>query len=131
MSRHLESYGGEVFVPAGIDPDIPAPARMYDWFLDGRYNYAADREACARVEKIFPDVKIGSWENRRFLQRVVRFLLGAGIRQFIDIGAGLPTEGNIHETAQQEARNTRVVYVDNDPIVVAHAGELLTTVDPV
>src|SRR5262249_10304750 len=100
MSRRYGSSGGDVFVPMGVDPDIPTPARMYDWFLGGIYNYAADREAGARVEQSVPDVKVSAWENRRFLQRAVRFLAGEGIRQFIDIGAGLPTQGNVHEIAR-------------------------------
>ena len=131
MSRQRESHDGDGFVPAGIDPTIPTPARIYDWHLGGTYNYAADREAGARVEKAVPDVKVGAWENRRFLQRVVRFLVGAGIRQFIDIGAGLPTQGNVHEVAREEAPDARVVYVDNDPIVLAHATALLNANDTV
>jgi SAM-dependent methyltransferase len=131
MSRQRESRGGDVVVPAGIDPTIPTPARVYDWFLGGTYNYAADREAGARVEQALPYVKVSAWENRRFLQRVVRFLVGEGIRQFIDIGAGLPTQGSVHEIAREEAPDVRVVYVDNDPIVLAHATALLNANDTV
>jgi hypothetical protein len=131
MSRQRESRDGDVVVPAGIDPTIPTPARVYDWILGGTYNYAADREAGARVEQAFPDIRVGAWENRRFLQRAVRFLVGEGIRQFIDIGTGLPTQGNVHEVAREEAPDARVVYVDNDPIVLAHATALLTAGDTI
>jgi hypothetical protein len=132
MSQQHRSGAGEgLSGPAVIDPTMPAPARVYDWFLGGRSNYAADREAGARVELAFPDVKVGAWENRRFLQRVVRFLVGEGIRQFIDIGPGLPTQGGVHEIAQAMAPESRVTYVDNDPIVVAHARAQLSANDTI
>jgi O-methyltransferase involved in polyketide biosynthesis len=130
--QHESPYGEEVWVPASrIDETKPAPARIYDWLLGGKNNYAADREAGARIEETMPYIKDTAWENRRFLQRAVRFLVGEGIRQFIDIGAGLPTQGQVHEIVQHEVSDARVVYVDNDPIVLTHAGLLLTAGDPV
>jgi hypothetical protein len=100
---------------------------MYDYYLDGKDNFAIDREAVERVEKAMPDVRQVALENRAFLRRAVRFMAGTGVRQFIDIGAGLPTAGNTHEVAQRAAPDSRVVYVDNDPMVLAHGRALLAT----
>jgi hypothetical protein len=113
--------------PSGIDISRPSVARMYDYYLGGKDNFAVDRAAVERVEAAMPDVRQVARENRAFLRRAVRFMVGAGIRQFIDIGAGLPTAGNTHEVAQQAASGSRVVYVDNDPIVLAHGRALLAT----
>jgi hypothetical protein len=110
-----------------IDASRPSVARMYDYYLDGKDNFAVDRDAVARVEMVMPDVRQVARENRAFLRRAVRFMAAAGVRQFIDIGAGLPTVGNTHEIAQQAAPGSRVVYVDNDPIVLAHGRALLAT----
>lgn len=115
------------FPASEIDTSKPHPARMYDAYLGGRDNYAADREAVRQILHAFPEVRAIAQANRAFMQRAVRFLAGeAGIRQFIDIGTGIPSAGNVHEVAGQVARETRVVYVDNDPIVHAHANALLT-----
>jgi hypothetical protein len=100
---------------------------MYDCYLGGKDNYAADRAAVRRILRDFPEVRAMARANRAFMQRAVRFLAGeAGIRQFIDIGTGIPSAGNVHEVAGEAARGTRVVYVDNDPIVHVHANALLT-----
>jgi hypothetical protein len=100
---------------------------MYDAYLGGKDNYAADREAVEQVLRVAPELRDTARANRAFLQRAVRFLVGeAGIRQIIDIGTGIPSEGNVHEVAGQVAPGTRVVYVDNDPIVHVHASALLT-----
>jgi hypothetical protein len=100
---------------------------MYDAYLGGRDNYPADREAVREVLRLYPEVRPMALANRAFLQRAVRFLAGeAGVRQFLDIGTGIPSPGNVHEVARQAAPDARVVYVDNDPIVHVHASALLT-----
>ncbi|HLX50824.1 MAG TPA: SAM-dependent methyltransferase, partial [Streptosporangiaceae bacterium] len=102
-------------------------ARVYNYWLGGKDNYAADRRAAERVLEAKPDMVHGVRSNRAFLTRVVRFLAQeAGIRQFLDIGTGIPSANNTHEVAQAIAPQARVVYVDNDPIVLAHARALLT-----
>jgi len=116
--------------PAGIDVRRPHPARIYDYFLGGKDNFAADRETAGQVLQNWPTVRTAARENRAFLSRAVRYLAAeAGLRQFLDIGSGLPTASNVHEVAQAIAPECRVVYVDNDPIVLAHARALLTS-DP-
>ncbi|TDC90952.1 SAM-dependent methyltransferase [Actinomadura sp. 7K507] len=100
---------------------------MYDFYLGGKDNFAADREAAAKVLEIFPDVAPGARANRRFLGRAVRFAAGLGIRQYVDIGTGIPAAGNTHEAAQSVAPESRIVYVDNDPIVLTHARALLSS----
>ncbi|WP_258081168.1 SAM-dependent methyltransferase [Nocardia nova] len=110
------------------DATQPAAARMYDYYLGGKDNYAVDREAAAEVEKHYPSVSIMARTNRDFMHRSVRWLTAeAGIDQFLDIGTGIPTEPNLHQIAQEIIPDTRVVYVDNDPIVLAHARALLTS----
>jgi SAM-dependent methyltransferase len=107
-------------------PDIPSPARIYDYLLGGKDNYPADRKAAEDLLVAVPDVRRFAQQNRSFLRRAVRYLAAeAGIRQFIDIGTGLPTQGNVHEIAQRAAPGARVVCVDNDPIVLAHGRALL------
>jgi trans-aconitate methyltransferase len=108
-----------------FDPSVPNVARMYDYYLGGKDNYAADREAAEQALSVAPELRVGAREIRRFIHRVVRYLVDAGIRQFIDIGCGLPTQGNVHEIAHAAAPDARVVYVDNDPVVVSHARALL------
>ena len=108
--------------------DLPHPARIYDYLLGGKDNFAADRAAAEEALRANPDGRISCQENRAFLQRAVHYLAAeAGIRQFLDIGAGLPTSRNVHEVAQAVAPDARIVYVDNDPIVLAHARALLTS----
>ena len=107
-------------------PDIPSPARIYDYLLGGKDNYPADREAAEEVLAVAPDARTSAVENRAFMRRAVRYLAAeAGIRQFIDIGSGLPTQGNLHEIAQVYAPESRVVYADNDPVVLAHDRSML------
>jgi hypothetical protein len=115
------------FSPVEIDTSRPHPARLYDYYLGGKDNYAADREAGDQVLAAVPEVRDMARQNRAFLQRAVRFLVGeAGIRQILDIGTGIPTAGNVHEIAGPIAPGTRVVYVDNDTIVHVHSNALLT-----
>ena len=115
-------------VPAEIDTSVASPARIYDYWLGGKDNFPADQEAAEQVIAAFPGIRPGVRANRAFLGRAVRYLAGeAGIRQFLDIGTGLPTENNTHEVAQAVAPESRIVYVDNDPIVLVHARALLTS----
>ncbi|WP_227981832.1 SAM-dependent methyltransferase [Nocardia spumae] len=112
--------------PPGIDITTPHPARRYDYWLGGKDNFEADRASAEAVAEAFPSVQIAALENRAFLHRAVGYLATqAGIRQFLDLGAGLPTAGNVHEIAQAAAPESRIVYVDNDPIVALHAQSLL------
>jgi S-adenosyl methyltransferase len=111
--------------PVDLREDRPTPARMYDYFLGGKDNYAVDRAAADRVREAVPNTREIVWENRFFLQRAVRYLAAAGIDQFIDLGAGLLAQGNVHEIARQVSPGARVVYVDNDPIVLAYGRGLL------
>ncbi|WP_346114922.1 SAM-dependent methyltransferase [Nonomuraea maheshkhaliensis] len=108
-----------------FDPTVPSMARIYDYCLGGKDNFAADREAADRILQVLPNVRQIARENREFLGRAVRFLAEAGIRQFLDIGTGLPTQQNVHEVALGIAPDARTVYVDNDPIVLVHARALL------
>ena len=111
-----------------INTSVPHPARIYDYFIGGHNHFPADRETAAEVLRRSPSARIAARENRAFLGRAVRYLTAeAGIRQFLDIGAGLPTTSNVHEVAQEIAPAARVVYVDNDPLVLAHARTLLTS----
>ncbi|MFF5205673.1 SAM-dependent methyltransferase [Streptosporangium sp. NPDC000396] len=108
-----------------FDTTIPNAGRIADYFLGGKDNFAADREAAQVALALAPELPAMSREGRRFLGRAVRFLAGAGIRQFVDIGCGLPTQGNVHEIVRAVAPDARVVHVDNDPMVVVHAQALL------
>jgi hypothetical protein len=109
-----------------INTGVPNPARIYDYFLGGKDNFPADREVAEQVVAIAPVARDIVEDNRAFLRRAVRLLAGeAGIRQFIDLGSGLPTRGNVHEIAQAVAPDARVVYVDNDAMVVTHSRALL------
>jgi hypothetical protein len=112
----------------GFDTTVPHPARRYNYWLGGKDNFAADRASGDELEAMFPKVRLGALANRALLQRATRFLAGeAGVRQFLDIGTGLPTADNTHEVAQSVAPQSRVVYVDNDPLVMVHARALLTS----
>jgi hypothetical protein len=111
-----------------IDTAKAHSARMYDYFLGGKDHFAVDREIAQQAMASWPAVRTAVRENRAFLGRAVRYLVAeAGIRQFLDIGTGLPSANNVHEVAQDVAPSCRVVYVDNDPIVLAHARALLTS----
>jgi hypothetical protein len=111
-----------------LDASRPHMARIYDYFLGGKNHFAADRETADKILQANPAIRITARENRAFLGRAVRYLAAeAGIRQFLDIGTGLPTTGNVHEVAQEAAPTSHVVYVDNDPLVLTHARALLNS----
>ena len=111
-----------------FDTSVPHIARVYDYWLGGKDNFAADRELGERTLQAYPNLAFSVRANRAFLARAVRFLAAeAGIRQFLDIGTGIPTASNTHEVAQRIAPDSRIVYVDNDPIVLSHAQALLTS----
>jgi hypothetical protein len=115
-------------LPPEIDTSRPHAARIYDYFLGGKNHFAADRDVAEKSLASIPSGRVGAREQRAFLGRAVRYLAGeAGIRQFLDIGTGLPTADNVHEVAQAIVPFARVVYVDNDPLVLAHARALLTS----
>ncbi|XRQ09918.1 SAM-dependent methyltransferase [Actinomadura welshii] len=111
--------------PPGVDITVPSAARMYDYYLGGTENYEVDRKAAEAIRAKMPELEDAAWANRGFLQRSVRWLAEQGVRQFLDIGAGLPTMNNTHDAAQAVAPDAKVVYVDNDPIVQIHADALL------
>ncbi len=111
-----------------IDSKVPHSARIWNYWLGGKDNYAVDRQVGEHVAKLFPNIVDEARISRSFLRRVVRYLAGeAGIRQFLDVGTGLPTVDNTHQIAQQTVPECRIVYVDNDPLVLAHARALLTS----
>jgi hypothetical protein len=113
------------WAPADLDMDEPNAARMYDYYLGGSHNFRADRALANQAIEAFPDMARAAQANRAFLRRAVRFLVGAGVRQFLDIGSGIPTVGNVHQVAQAGAADARVVYVDTDPVAVSHSEALL------
>jgi hypothetical protein len=114
--------------PFEIDTSVAHPARRYNYWLGGKDNFEADRASGDAVAAAFPAIKTTAIENRNFLRRVVTFLVNeAGVRQFLDVGTGIPTADNTHDVAQSLAPESRVVYVDNDPIVLAHARRLLSS----
>jgi len=113
-----------------IHTDRPSPARIYDYWLGGRNNYEVDREVAETILALAPSTRISIRENRNFLLRVVRLLAEQGVEQFLDLGCGLPFAPNVHEVAQSVNPNARVVYVDSDPIVLAHAHALMESGDP-
>ncbi|MEU6403433.1 SAM-dependent methyltransferase [Streptomyces sp. NPDC046985] len=108
-----------------LDIHVPHSARMYDYYLGGTTNFPADREAAGRAMAVFPYARTAARANRGFMRRSVRYLAESGIRQFLDIGTGIPTSPNLHEIAQRVTPQARVVYADNDPIVLIHAEALL------
>jgi hypothetical protein len=112
----------------GFDASVPNVARMYNVLLGGKDNFYADRAAVNKIFKIEPGSAVAARQNRDFLRRTVRFLTSEiGIRQFLDIGSGLPSADNVHEVAQSLAPESRIVYVDNDPVVLTHARALLVS----
>ncbi|MFC9326821.1 SAM-dependent methyltransferase [Kitasatospora sp. NPDC057015] len=111
--------------PADLRPEIPHPARMYDYYLGGKDNFPADREAAEKVLALSPLVRISALANRAFLGRAVRHLAEQGVRDFVDVGTGIPTAGNTHQIAQEVHPDARVAYLDNDPIVLVHGRALL------
>ncbi len=113
---------------ARLDTGVPHIARVYDYVLAGKDNFAADRAAAEEFLKIMPDIALAVRGSRAFLRRVVEFLVAeGGVRQFLDIGTGLPSANNTHEVAQRAVPKSRILYVDNDPLVLAHARALLTS----
>ncbi|MDX2937417.1 SAM-dependent methyltransferase [Streptomyces ipomoeae] len=123
-----DSFGPETDAIAKIDTTVPHSARIWNYWLGGKDNYPVDQEAGDAFRAVFPGITDLARDSRAFLGRAVRFLAGeAGIRQFLDIGTGLPTADNTHEIAQRVAPEARVVYVDNDPLVLTHARALLTS----
>jgi len=120
--------GGPGLPPPEFNTGVAHPARVYDYWLGGKDNYAADRALGDALTAVVPSTPAGARANRAFLGRAVRYLVReAGVRQFLDIGTGIPTAGNVHEVAQSAAPESRVFYVDNDPIVLAHARALMTS----
>ncbi|HEX3649803.1 MAG TPA: SAM-dependent methyltransferase [Pseudonocardiaceae bacterium] len=113
------------WVPEGVEVTVPNAARMYDYTLGGYHNFAVDREYIERAMRAMPGIVAVAHANRAFVGRAVRWLVDAGIRQFLDVGSGIPTLGNVHEVAQQAAADSRVIYVDIDPVAVAHSEALL------
>jgi hypothetical protein len=113
------------WVPEGVDVEKPTAARIYDYLLGGFHNFAADREVARAAIAAVPDVAVQAQANRAFLHRAVRYLVEVGIRQFLDLGSGIPTLGNVHEIAQEASPDARVVYVDIDPVAVAHSRHIL------
>jgi trans-aconitate methyltransferase len=115
----------ENWAPPEVDVERANVARVYDALLGGTHNFAADRDVASALTAIEPSARDAARANRAFLGRAVRFLTGAGIRQFLDIGSGVPTSGNVHEIAQAAAPDSRVVYVDTDPVAIAHSRSIL------
>jgi hypothetical protein len=111
--------------PGGMDTARPAPARIYDYMLHGEHYYEADRRAAEQLLSVVPEIRDCAWSNRGFHQRAAKWIAEQGVRQFIDIGSGLPTVGNTHEVVRQVIPDARVVYVDNDPMVELHSRSLL------
>jgi hypothetical protein len=113
------------WAPEGVDLDRPSAARVYDYFLGGAHNFAVDRELAEQIARMTPNIGDTMRANRSFLRRAVRFLVGEGITQFLDIGSGISTVGNVHEVAQQADPRSVVVYVDVDPIAASHSSAIL------
>jgi len=113
------------WAPPGVDIESPSAARIYDYHLGGVHNFPVDRQVADQIARMAPELPRIMRANRAFLDRAVRFLVAAGIRQFLDLGSGIPTVDNVHEIAQRMAPDARVAYVDNDPVAVAHSRALL------
>lgn len=116
------------WMPGEFDVDTPTAARIYDYALGGAHNFAADRAAADALTAILPEAPLVARSNRGFLQRAVRYCCEQGIRQFLDLGSGIPTVGNVHEIAQQFNPECRVVYVDNEAVAVRHTQNILAGV---
>src|SRR5499425_790264 len=112
-------------VPPGVDPSQPTPARVYDYLLGGVNNFAADRDTAELMTSMAPELVDAAFANRGFHQRAAKWIAEQGVRQFIDLGSGLPTVGNTHEVVRKVHPDARVVYVDNDPMVQLHGSRLL------
>jgi hypothetical protein len=121
-----QAYLDQLPGAGAFNPTVPHPARRYNYWLDGKDNFDADRRSADEIERLVPGMRAGVRANRDLLRRVVTHLAGAaGVRQFLDIGTGLPTADNTHEIAQRVAPDARIVYVDNDPLILAHARALM------
>ena len=127
MSGNLGSASAGNGGPQYVDTSVARPAGVYNYWLGGTANYPADRAAAQQAMTAYPDLALSARANRAFLARTVRWLAGQGVRQFLDIGTGIPVRNNTHELAQAIAPDCRVVYADHDPIVAAHARSLLTS----
>ncbi|ASU84764.1 SAM-dependent methyltransferase [Nocardiopsis gilva YIM 90087] len=128
--RFLKNLGARYNPPEQVDMTKPNIARVYSYFLGGKDHFEVDREMANYAAEIVPGVNEIAMGNRAFVQRAVRYLATErGVRQFLDIGSGLPTEANVHEVAHETAADSRIVYVDNDPIVLAHARAILSDID--
>lgn len=114
------------WVGGDVDVDTPNAARMYDYYLGGSHNFAHDRAAAERAVTVTPAMIPGARANRAFLRRAVQFCLDAGVRQFLDLGSGIPTVGHVHEIAHKVDPSTRVAYVENEPVAVAHTHRMLS-----
>jgi hypothetical protein len=125
MTEETTAHGDGHGIEVTLDIHRPHSARMYDFFLGGTTNFDPDRAAAAQTLAVFPNARIAARANRAFMHRTTRALARLGIRQFLDVGTGIPTSPNLHEVAQQVDPGCRVVYVDNDPIVLTHAQALL------
>ncbi|MEU6468412.1 SAM-dependent methyltransferase [Streptomyces massasporeus] len=117
------------WAPRSIDISVPSVSRMYDYYLGGSHNFEVDREAARRAMEFMPGLPKVMQANRAFMRRAVRYAAGQGISQFLDIGSGIPTFGNVHEVAQAARPGARVVYVDHDPVAVAHSQAVLEGID--
>jgi len=113
------------WAPSGLDLTRPSPARVYDYYLGGFHNFAVDREMAERALRMWPELPAIMRANRAFLRRAVSYLAAQGVRQFLDLGSGIPTVDNVHTVAQEAAPGSRVVYVDIDPVAVAHSRAIL------
>lgn len=113
------------WVPAGVDTKVANAARVYDYMLGGSHNFLADQDVARALAAVNPEIRALAWANRSFLGRAVRFLGEAGIRQFLDIGSGIPTQGNVHEIAQEAGFPAKVVYADIDQVAIAHSRAIL------
>src|SRR3954470_11038948 len=117
---------GTEVAPVGVDVTVPSSARLWNYWLGGKDHFEIDRTAGDQILAVYPQLRANARAARAFLGRAVRYLAGeVGVRQFLDVGTGLPTADNTHEVAQRVARDARIVYVDNDPLVLAHARALL------
>src|SRR6478672_8344901 len=130
MCAHVDEWGrGPMsrpeWAPSGIDLSRPSAARVYDYYLGGSHNFAVDRKMADEAIRLWPELPAMMQANRSFLRRAVTYLSSQGISQFLDIGSGIPTVGNVHEIAQRENPTARVVYVDNDPVAVTHSRAIL------
>lgn len=117
------------WAPPGIDLSVPSVSRMYDYYLGGSHNFEVDRQAARKAMAAFPGLPKIMQANRAFMRRAVRFAVSEGVTQFLDIGSGIPTFGNVHQVAQDASEAARVVYVDNDPVAVAHSRAVLADND--